>query len=388
MQVFFQFDVRTVAVFVGMTFLIQAAAIGAQAYMIRDLKQYRGVIAALAANLIVAVGLMLRLFDGQLPDFLTAIVSNILFLTGPALYYVALSQFTGFPYSKTYVIGVVTAALLSLLYFTYWQDDLASRLITLSLGSVAMVLILLYQLWQTRKTSLRFSANLMLGFFLINGISLVFRTISLIADPPQETFSLSPAQSATYLFSFGISFFWSIGFILMVSQRLRNDLMDVATMDVLTGIPNRRATQLFLEKELSRARRNHSQFSVLLIDIDRFKQVNDKWGHSVGDHVLVRTAAIFQSMIRKQDWVGRWGGEEFLMIVPGSSPDEARFLGERLRTEIAGVRHTHGNASFCITISVGVTRANENDEIDEILKKADTALYTAKQTRNTVSVAD
>jgi diguanylate cyclase (GGDEF)-like protein len=388
MQVFFQFDVRSVAVFVGMTFFIQAAAIGAQAYMIRDLKQYKGVIAALAANLVVAVGLMLRLFVNQLPDFMTTIVSNILFLTGPGLYYVALSQFTGSPYSKTYVIGVITAALLSLLYFSYWQDNLGNRLITLSLGSVAMIFILVYQLWQTRKTSLRFSATLMLVFFLINGISLIVRTISLIVDPPQETFSLSPAQSATYLFSFGISFFWSIGFILMVSQRLRNDLMDVATMDVLTGIPNRRATQLFLEKELARARRNHSQFSVLLIDIDRFKQVNDKWGHSVGDHVLVRTAGIFQSMIRKQDWVGRWGGEEFLMIVPGSSPDEARVLAERLRTGIAGVRHNHGSASFCITISIGVTRADETDEIDEILKKADMALYTAKRTRNTVSVAD
>lgn len=387
MQVLFQFDVRTVAVFVGMTFFVQAAAIGAQAYMIRDLKQYKGVIAALIANLVVAVGLMLRLFGDWVPQFLTTIVSNILFLTGPGLYYIALSQFTGFPYSKPYVIGVITAALSSLLYFTYWQDDLGKRLITLSLGSVAMVLILLYQLWQTRKTSLRFSANLMLVFFMINAIFLIVRTIFLIMDPPQETLSLSPAQSATYLLSFGISFFWSIGFILMVSQRLRNDLMDVATMDVLTRIPNRRATQLFLEKELARARRNHTEFSVLLIDLDRFKQVNDRWGHAVGDHVLLETARFFQSMIRKQDWVGRWGGEEFLMIVPISAPDEARILAERLRTGIAGLYYTHGSASFCITVSIGVTRANEKDEIDEILKKADMALYAAKQTRNTVSVA-
>lgn len=387
MQVLFQFDVRTVAVFVGMTFFVQAAAIGAQAYMIRDLKQYKGVIAALIANLVVAVGLMLRLFGDWVPEFLTTILSNILFLTGPGLYYIALSQFTGFPYSRTYVIGVITAALSSLLYFTYWQDDLGKRLITLSLGSVAMVLILLYQLWQTRKTSLRFSANLMLVFFMINAIFLIVRTIFLIMDPPQETLSLSPAQSATYLLSFGISFFWSIGFILMVSQRLRNDLMDVATMDVLTRIPNRRATQLFLEKELARARRNHTEFSVLLIDLDRFKQVNDRWGHAVGDHVLVETARFFQSMIRKQDWVGRWGGEEFLMIVPSSAPDEARILAERLRTGIAGLYYTHGSASFCITVSIGVTRANEKDEIDEILKKADMALYAAKQTRNTVSVA-
>src|SRR5512147_1077583 len=105
MQILFQFDVRTVALFVGMTFFVQATAIGAQAYLIRELKQYRGVRAALLANLCVAVGLMLRLFAGQLPEFLVIIVSNGLLLTGHGLFYIALSQFTGFPYSRMFVIG-------------------------------------------------------------------------------------------------------------------------------------------------------------------------------------------------------------------------------------------------------------------------------------------
>jgi predicted signal transduction protein with EAL and GGDEF domain len=137
---------------------------------------------------------------------------------------------------------------------------------------------------------------------------LIVRTISLALHPPADPASLTRVQSATYLLSFALSFFWSMGFILMVSQRLRNDLMEVATMDMLTRISNRRATQVFLEKELSRAQRNQGEFTVLLIDIDNFKQVNDRWGNAVGDEVLFRTAQIFQSMIRKQDLVGRWGG--------------------------------------------------------------------------------
>jgi diguanylate cyclase (GGDEF)-like protein len=124
-----------------------------------------------------------------------------------------------------------------------------------------------------------------------------------------------------------------------------------------------------------------------LIDIDNFKQVNDKWGHSVGDHALAKTASIFQSMIRKQDWVGRWGGEEFLMILPGSPGCDAEALAERVRSGIASSEYRHGTASFGITISIGVTCAKPTDPIDQILKNADKALYRAKRTKNTVREA-
>jgi diguanylate cyclase (GGDEF)-like protein len=385
MSILFQFDVRTVALFVAMTFLVQATAIGAQAFLIRDLKQYRGVNAALMANLCVAVGLMLRLFANRLPEFVSTILSNTLLLTGPGLFYIALSQFTELTYSRTFVIGVITTVVVSLLYFRYWDNHMGNRIITLSLGSMAMVFILIYQLWRTQKTSLRFSANLMLVSFLVYGMFLIVRTIMIILNPPQDASSLTPAQSATYLLSFALSFFWSMGFILMVSQRLRNDLMEMATIDVLTRIPNRRATQAFLEKELSRMQRTQSEFSVLLIDIDNFKQVNDRWGHEVGDYVLVKTAGLFQSIIRKHDWAGRWGGEEFLIILPG--PCDAGLLAERVRSEIANAKYSQAAESFGITVSIGVAFAKQPDPIDQILKHADEALYRAKLTKNTVSVA-
>ena len=385
MEIRFQFDVRTVALFVALTFFVQAMAIGAQAFLIRELKQYKGVEAALLANLCVAVGLMLRLFAVLLPDFLTSILSNILLLAGLALFYIALSQFTGFNYSRLLVIGVITSVLVFLSYFTYWDDDIRNRMISFSLGSVAMAFILIHQLWRIQKTSLRFSARLMLISFLIHGLFLILRTISILLAPPQEAFNLTPAQSATYLLSFAISFFWTMGFVLMVSHRLRNDLMEIATIDVLTRIPNRRATQAFLEKELSRAQRHQGEFSILLVDIDNFKQVNDRRGHAVGDEVLARTASLFQSMIRKQDLVGRWGGEEFLFIVPG--PCETEVLAERIRSEIARAEYNQENATFHITVSIGIACAGSTSLADEILKKADDALYHAKATKNTVRVA-
>jgi diguanylate cyclase (GGDEF)-like protein len=385
MPILFQFDVRTVALFVAMAFFVQATAIGAQAFLIRELKQYRGVRAALLANLCVAAGLMLRLFSDNLPEFLITILSNILLLTGPGLFYIALSQFAGLPYSKAFVIAVIAAALSFLLYFAYWDDDLGKRMFTFSLGSLVMVVLLIHQLWRIQQTSLRFSARLMLISFLVHGVFLIIRAVSTLLNPPQDALSLSPAQSATYLLSFAISFFWSTGFILMVSHRLRNDLMEIATIDVLTRIPNRRATQSFLEKERSRSQRHQDDFSILLIDIDDFKKVNDQWGHAVGDEVLRRTASLFQSMIRKQDLVGRWGGEEFLIIVPGSCDTEA--FAERIRSEVAAAEFRHGAASFHITISIGTACANQTSLEHEILKKADDALYQAKLTKNAVKVA-
>lgn len=386
MDILFQFDVRTVALFVAMAFFVQATAIGAQAFLIRELKQYRGVRAALTANLCVAVGLMLRLFADGLPDFLTAILSNGLLLAGLGLFYIALSQFIGLAYSKVFVIGVITIVMSFLLYFTYWDDDIGKRMITFSLGSIALVFILIYQLWQTQKTSLRFSASLMLVSFLVHGLFLIARTISILLDPPQDTLSLTPMQSATYLLSFAISFFWSIGFILMVSHRLRNDLMEIATIDVLTRIPNRRATQAFLEKELSRAKRHNGELSVLLIDIDDFKQVNDRWGHAAGDDVLRKIASLFHSMIRKQDLVGRWGGEEFLIIVPGRCA--VQMLAERVRSEVAATQYRYGTAVFHITVSIGIACSDETSIEDEILKQADDALYRAKKTKNAIRMAN
>lgn len=386
MQILFEFDVRTVALFVGMTFLIQAAAIGAQAYLIKELKQYRGVVAALLANLCVAVCLMLRLFIEQLPDFFIIIVANVLLLLGLSLFYVALSQFAGFAYSKAAIGGVIAIVVSLLLYFGYSDRATGIRIITLSLGSLSIVGLLLHQLWRIQNTPLRFSANLMLVSFLFYGLVLIVRAFSLIASPLNDTSNLTRVQSATYLLAFVLSFFWSMGFILMVSQRLRNDLMEVATVDVLTRVPNRRAAQTFLEKELSRAQRIQGEFMVLLIDIDNFKKVNDRWGHAVGDDVLVKTASVLQSMIRKQDLVGRWGGEEFLVVVPG--PCDGKVMAERMRSAVANVKHTYGAISFGITVSIGVACGKSTDQIDRILSDADDALYQSKRTKNTVSMAE
>ena len=218
------------------------------------------------------------------------------------------------------------------------------------------------------------------------GIFLFVRAVGTYFNPPENAFSNTPIQNATYLLLFIISFLWTLGFILMVSQRLQSDLKDLASTDSLTRIPNRYAAQNFLEMEFARIQRVASEFSILLIDIDNFKQLNDKHGHDVGDQALIKTAQIFNSKIRKQDIVGRWGGEEFLMILPDTPLQNAKNLAERLRSDISEVKFNGMTKPIQITISIGVASSKGCVTTDEILKKADDALYVAKVTKNATVV--
>ena len=109
-----------------------------------------------------------------------------------------------------------------------------------------------------------------------------------------------------------------------------DDLYELATVDSLTRIANRRAIQSFLEREFARVERARGEFSVLLIDVDNFKWINDRNGHDVGDYVLIKSAEVFQKNIRKQDLVGRWGGDEFLIVLSDATINNAENLAERV----------------------------------------------------------
>lgn len=173
----------------------------------------------------------------------------------------------------------------------------------------------------------------------------------------------------------------------MVSQRLQTDLTELATIDTLTRVPNRHAAQTFFEKELSQKERYGNEFVVMLINLDNFKLINDGYGHAMGDLALIKVAGIFQSAIRKQDTVSRWGGEEFLIILPNTTIQNAQILAERLRQDISNTEIKDNNTLVMLTISIGIAHSTHADTMDTILKKADDALYVAKATKDTIIIA-
>ena len=160
-----------------------------------------------------------------------------------------------------------------------------------------------------------------------------------------------------------------------------------AHIDHLTGLDNRRYFLEKAEKELKRAKRHNTPLTMLMLDIDHFKRINDTYGHKAGDQVLKRLAAIFTTTLREIDIIGRIGGEEFAVLLPETGPGEAQEVAERLRTRImeAAVSIEHG-LPIRFTISIGaVTQHYPETNIDVLLSDADQALYEAKrQGRNRV----
>jgi diguanylate cyclase (GGDEF)-like protein len=169
--------------------------------------------------------------------------------------------------------------------------------------------------------------------------------------------------------------------------RAREELRFQATHDVLTGIWNRRATLDLLQREIERAGRSQGATGLLMLDLDYFKQVNDTYGHLAGDAVLREVARRIMQVIRAYDFLGRYGGEEFLVVLPGCDRTHALQSAERIRSVVAGAPVLADQLEIPVTISIGVTAVTANASEKEVLAVADEALYQAKSSgRNRAAV--
>ncbi len=176
-----------------------------------------------------------------------------------------------------------------------------------------------------------------------------------------------------------------------VNRRLLNaqkKLRKQANTDSLTGLFNRRSYFQSVKKEISRYKRQQRPFSLLLMDIDHFKKVNDSFGHSVGDVVLHNLARVLLKTARAQDIVARTGGEEFSVLLPEAKKEEAEVMAERIRKTVSKSEMGTQEIGIQITISIGVAEILSGEDVDTIYNRADLALYRAKaKGRNCVELA-
>jgi diguanylate cyclase (GGDEF)-like protein len=169
--------------------------------------------------------------------------------------------------------------------------------------------------------------------------------------------------------------------------RVQEALAEVARTDPLTGLLNRRAMTELMEYPVGRVVRHKRSYCLLLGDLDHFKSVNDRYGHAEGDKVLLQVAGLLRSSVRQEDLVARWGGEEFLLLLPDTDLRRGRILAEKIRAAILDHEFTCGGEPCQVTMSIGLAAYDGTTEVDKCLAGADKALYVAKeQGRNSVVV--
>ena len=167
-------------------------------------------------------------------------------------------------------------------------------------------------------------------------------------------------------------------------RRLNAVLLHISNTDKLTGLANRQKLSGDMSEAMLRAHQRERPLSVLLLDVDNFKNVNDTFGHLAGDSVLQALSALTVDVLRAQDIAGRWGGEEFLVLLPEADADEAREIAEKLRRRIEEFSFADG---LHCTVSIGLAEMRPHDTQDSLIHRADTALYHAKRLgKNRVSV--
>ena len=179
-------------------------------------------------------------------------------------------------------------------------------------------------------------------------------------------------------------------YFLVSNFRYRQQLVRLASTDGLTGLPNRRRTAELATDALAAATESDKPLTIAIIDMDHFKFVNDRCGHATGDYVLREFARLGRESVRPEDALGRWGGEEFLLIMPDATAEVAIATLERLRTLVFGINLPPSGAGLRVSLSAGLaTRDRQVRSLDELIARADSALYVAKnEGRDLVRVAD
>lgn len=209
---------------------------------------------------------------------------------------------------------------------------------------------------------------------------------SMLTDGAQQH---NTAQEAAYLTGYLLMIVNGFGFLLLCKQRDDSRMAHLASTDCLTGLPNRHA---FLERAESArlaAQRQRQPLALMMIDIDHFKQINDRWGHASGDEALVVFAQTARRTMRGHETIGRLGGEEFAMLLPATGIEAAVQAAQRLRQAVRAATVITSGPSYTMTVSIGVVVLDPNEDLSAALARADHALYAAKGAgRDRVEVGD
>ena len=323
--------------------------------------------------------------DGHLPAGALVLGANGLLLAGAVSFYFGSLDYYGqrLPWARQLLLGVAMLAALACFLWLWPDYRLRVAIFTSTLASA--IFAHAHLLWQRGRG---FAARFTLSVLLVQGLVLVVRAVGAfwVDGAATPRFAASPLQTV-YLATFSFSLtLVCIGVLLMASEQLRSRFEQLATRDTLTGVLSRHA--IFQEGAYAWARwqQEGTPFSLLLLDLDHFKRINDTWGHPMGDQVLRDVARRCAAQLRGADRLGRNGGEEFLALLPGADAGSALATAKRLH-QAAGLPSRADHPGCSVSLGVATVQAGDAD-LQDLLARADRQLYRAKhQGRDQVCAA-
>jgi diguanylate cyclase (GGDEF)-like protein len=342
------------------------------------------------SELFIAAGVLVLVTNAGAARPAILILGNSSVICGAILQWWGIQAFYGKRAGKAgWMIGAVYFLLFCLLLVG--DAKIGARLFLLSVTLLLLLSLSFGEVWRGSASGRSFGAWLVLGASATLMANNVLRIGALLLQP----YELRPTGPMftwliviMYLVPLAGTLLYATGLLLLYFERMVQEKHHLATHDELTGLLNRRAIVAGGEREIAVAARNRQSLAVAFIDIDFFKQVNDRLGHKAGDAVLADMAHLLMTNCRNIDLVGRYGGEEFCIVFPGVDSAEASLLGDRLMT---AVRRYRFRDQFPVTVSIGlaILRADDADRSwNNLLHRADAELYKAKsQGRDRVCIA-
>jgi diguanylate cyclase (GGDEF)-like protein len=335
----------------------------------------RGAGSVALAFFVATIANLLLLFSGSLPAFLSIVVSHCLLLSAFVLFYTGVLHFFKSPRRIRYAWALTIVASILTIYLNLSHDRTIALtcVIAISFFLVRGVIALEIFRQAADRIFLKIFAFLMAAYAIFALNRLYFLLV--LGHPPSAQ-QRQILQTVSVLLSVSFVFLIGLSFLLMLCSELLTLVKDESERDLLCGVLNRRGIEQKLDAELKRAGRIGQNLAIALIDIDHFKAINDHAGHAAGDTALRDVVSAISGRLRPHDLLGRFGGDEFLLILPHTTSSEAFTVSSRIEQSVRELS-IPGDV-IPLTISIGLTQATTGEIAGPLLARADKALYNAK----------
>jgi len=379
-------DMRTLWVVIVITYVLMGSL---QLTLWRLQPRERAMLLWGLSHFSLALGGVLFIQRGAVPDWLSIGIGNWLTMSGYLLMTAGLRYFAHQPVRWAWILVPPALTMLLFTLVPLFATQAWPRIVLLSLVLAACSIINLRDGWQAQKQeplTLRWIA--MASFAAALVYALVRAVLNLTVAMPANFMAPDALQPLLMAVGLGLLMFWNFTVMLIPTERQRNQLRRAAQDDALTNLLNRGGFTALASRQIERCRYARQPASVLLMDLDHFKRVNDSHGHEAGDRLLCAFAETVRSQSRPSDLVARYGGEEFCALLPNASQDMALAIAERIRQQFSELTLDVGGTALGTTVSIGVAEIGATETTEAALQRADQALYAAKREgRNRVTSA-